>query len=262
MNEFSQINPNRRALLKGVASLPLATILANPAFSQEVAASLEAVTTALPNGDNVTAYLAVPDAIPAPAIMLIHEWWGLKDEIKAVAAEYAKEGFLTLAIDLYKGKVATTVPEALAARNAVFEQRDVSDATVSAWIDWLKTDERSTGKVATLGFCFGGGWSLNASILNPVDATIIYYGNVEKTAEEVASLKGDVLGHFGTQDRLINQEMVAGFEASMNEAGKTYTIHWYEASHAFANPTGQAYDKEDAKLAWARTLAFLNAKLK
>jgi carboxymethylenebutenolidase len=262
MNEFSQIDPDRRTMLKGVASLPLATILANPAFSQEVAATLETITTTLPNGDNVTAYLAVPDTLPAPAIMLVHEWWGLKDEVKAVAAEFAKEGYLALAIDLYKGKVATTVPEALAARNAVFEEREVSDATVSAWVDWLKTNERSTGKVGTLGWCFGGGWSLNASILNPVDATVIYYGNVEKTAEEVASLKGDVLGHFGTLDRLINPEMVAGFEASMNEAGKTHTIHMYEANHAFSNPTGQAYDEEDAKLAWSRTMEFLNAKLK
>ncbi len=263
MNKVSRIDPQRRIMLKGAIALPLASILANPACSQEVAATLETVTTGLPDGSDVTAYLAVPETTPAPAIMLVHEWWGLKDEVKAVAAEFAKEGYLALAIDLYKGKVATTVQEALAARNAVMtENKDASDATVVAWIDWLKKDSRSTGKVGALGWCFGGGWSLIASILNPVDATVIYYGNVEKTAEELASLKGDVLGHFGTLDRMITPEMVKGFEAAMDEAGKTYTTHMYEANHAFANPTGQAYDEEDTKVAWARTLDFLNEKLK
>ena len=134
--------------------------------------------------------------------------------------------------------------------------------TLVAWVDWLRNHERSNGKVATLGWCFGGGWSLNASLATAVDATVIYYGNVAKSADELANLNSPVLGHFGTLDKNINQEMVSGFEASLKAAGKSdYEFHWYEADHAFANPSGARYDEEDAALAWSRTTAFLAAKL-
>ena len=116
-----------------------------------------------------------------------------------------------------------------------------------------------TGKVATIGWCFGGGWSLNASIATPVDATIIYYGQVDQPASRLARLQGPVLGHFATRDQRINRPMVEGFEKAMAEAGKPLTVYWYEADHAFANPTGARYDAEDAKLAWDRTLAFFRA---
>jgi len=75
-------------------------------------------------------------------------------------------------------------------------------------------------------------------------------------------LKGPVLGHFGTEDKFINADMVGGFEAAMDRAGKQYEVHWYVANHAFANPTGARYDEEDAQLAWTRTLAFLAQHLK
>ncbi|MCB1489619.1 MAG: dienelactone hydrolase family protein, partial [Bauldia sp.] len=114
-----------------------------------------------------------------------------------------------------------------------------------------------------IGWCFGGGWSLNASLATPVDATVIYYGNVAKTADELKALKGPVLGNFGTEDQNIDAEMVAGFEAAMKEAGKAgeLTVNWYTADHGFANPTSARYDAEDTALAWDRTLAFLKANL-
>ena len=101
------------------------------------------------------------------------------------------------------------------------------------------------------------GWSLNASLVRPVDAAVVYYGRVNKTAAQLASLAGPVLGHFATLDKFINRKMVGGFERAMDAAGKIYDVHWYEASHAFANPTSARYDAEDAALAWKRTLAFL-----
>jgi len=107
----------------------------------------------------------------------------------------------------------------------------------------------------------GGGWSLNASIESPVDATVVYYGRVNQPAEELARLQGPVLGHFATKDQWINQEMVAGFESNMTEAGKAFTDHWYEAEHAFANPSSGRYDEADAKLAWQRTLDFYQKHL-
>ena len=238
MNDQSPIDMRRRTMIKGVASLPLATILANPAYAEAVAEQLEEVNITTPGGRDVTAWLAVPETTPAPALVVIHEWWGLTDEVRAAAAEYAKEGYLALAIDLYQGKVGTTVQEAMGLRQAL--DVEASEDTVGAWVDYLRAEPRSTGKVGTVGWCFGGGWSLNTSLERPVDATVIYYGNVEKTAEELEALEGPVLGHFGTQDRMINDQMVAGFEAALKEAGKTYTIHWYDANHAFANPTGMA----------------------
>lgn len=90
----------------------------------------------------------------------------------------------------------------------------------------------------------------------PVDAAVIYYGRVNKTAADLANLKGPVLGHFATQDKWINKDMVGGFEVEMGKAGKAFTNHWYEANHAFANPSNGRYDKEDAQVSWKRTLAF------
>src|SRR5690606_15388200 len=125
-----------------------------------------------------------------------------------------------------------------------------------SWIAWLKAHQRATGKVATLGWCFGGGWSLNAALATPVEGCVVYYGRVNKTAEELAPLACPAQGHFGTLDKNINQEMVAGFEAAAKAAGKQVEVHWYEADHAFANPTGARYDQADAALAWERTTAF------
>ena len=102
---------------------------------------------------------------------------------------------------------------------------------------------------------------MNASLATPVDATIVYYGRVNKTAEELSVLNGPVLGHFATQDKWINKQMVSGFESAMDAAGKSYTSHWYDAQHAFANPTSARYDAEDAALAWQRTLDFLKRHL-
>ena len=102
-----------------------------------------------------------------------------------------------------------------------------------------------------------------SAIATPVDATVIYYGRVTHNAEDLKALSGPVLGHFGTLDENINKAMVGGFEESMKEAGKAdeLTVYWYEADHAFANPTGARYDADDAKLAWERTQDFLKANL-
>lgn len=251
---------SRRNLLAAGAAIPLAHILRNPALAAEAAADLETITIKTPSGREVSAAWAAPAAAKAPALLLVHEWWGLNDQIKAVAAECARLGYGALAVDLYGGKAAAN-GDAATARALVSAVKDAeAGETLSAWIDWLRASASVQG-VATLGWCFGGGWSLAASILRPVEATVIYYGRVDRTAEELRRLKGPVLGHFAERDANINHEMVAGFEAAMKEAGKAYEVHWYEADHAFANPTTARYDEADAKLAWSRTLAFLKREL-
>ena len=254
----------RRAVLKGAAAVPvapsLAAVLASPALAEAAASTLETVTIETPSGRSVSASLALPRTAPAPAVMLIHEWWGLNNQIKAVAAEYAAAGYAALAIDLYDGSLTDDPAVARTLVQSVDAQAGAE--TTTAWIEWLRAHDRTTEKLGTVGWCFGGGWSLNASLAAPVDATVIYYGNVAKSAAELASLKGPVLGHFATEDQYINQDMVTGFEAAMAEADKPLTVHWYEANHAFANPTGARYDEEDAQLAWSRTQAFFEANLK
>jgi carboxymethylenebutenolidase len=249
----------RRSVIKGVASIPLAAVLADPRLARAQAATLETVSLTTAGGHTVSAALALPAATKAPAVMLIHEWWGLNDQIKSVAREFANEGYVALAIDLYGGNVATT-PDAARGYMKQLDARTATE-TVAAWISWLRAHARGNGKVATVGWCFGGGWSLNASIAAPVDATVIYYGNVAKGADDLKPLKGPVLGHFATLDKFINRDMVGGFEAAMAAAGKSLEVHWYEADHAFANPTQSRYDEADARQSWQQTLAFLKKSL-
>ncbi len=258
MNEIS-----RRTFVKGVAATaPLALVLSDPRLAAAVAAGLETVTLTAADGRKVVGALALPAKTPAPTILLIHEWWGLNDQIKAVAAEFAKLGYVALALDLYDGKVAKDGDRETASsyRKAVKDAE--ATATVAAWVKWLKQHPKGTGKVGTVGWCFGGGWSLNASIAEPVDATVVYYGAVTRKAEDLKKLKGPVLGHFGKLDKSINKAMVDGFEAEMKKAGKPTDNNWYEADHAFANPTGNRYNEANAKLAWKRTQDFFAKHLK
>lgn len=249
----------RRTIVTGIAGLPLATVLADPRLAAMAAETLETVSAPTPGGRTVSAAVAVPANLPAPAVLLIHEWWGLNDQIKAMAAEFAKEGFLALAVDLYDGQVASDPAGAESLMKAVDAAKAIE--TLSVWVNWLRADSRSTGKIGTVGWCFGGGWSLNTSIANPVDATVVYYGRVERIADDLKALKGPVLGHFAEADQWINKDMVAGFEANMKQAGKPLDVHWYSADHAFANPTSARYDQEDAQTSWQRTLEFLRKNL-
>ncbi len=249
----------RRQVLTGLAGLPLAAILADTRLARAAAAGLTPVSLQISGGRQVTAALAVPESTPAPAVLLIHEWWGLNDRIKTAATEFAREGYLALAVDLYDGDVATSPDEA----RAYMQRVDAATATetLSAWIAWLRAHENGSGKVGTIGWSFGGGWSLNASIATPVNATVVYYGRVNRQAAELANLEGPVLCHFATRDNWITAEMVAGFESEMTAASRNFETYWYEADHGFDNPTGARYDQADAQLAWMRTLAFYNTQL-
>ena len=253
------MHPARRSVVLGLAGLPLATVLADRNLARAAAAELATATITTSGGRSVSAAIALPEVTPAGTVLLVHEWWGLNDQIKTMARDVANAGYVACAIDLYDGAVATTPAEAKKLVTGV----DAADATdtVAAWGRWLKAHDLGNGKLATIGWCFGGGWSLNASLAVPADATVVYYGNVAKTAAQLQALKGPVMGHFATKDKWINEAMVQGFEAEMTAAAKSYQSFWYEADHAFANPTGGRYDQADASLAWQRTLEFLAANL-
>jgi carboxymethylenebutenolidase len=214
----------------------------------------------VPSGRSVRAELVRPRGEEkAPALVLIHEWWGLNDEMRAIAAEMAGRGYRALAVDLFEGQVAREVNQARELMSAVDPAK--ARETLVSWVDWLRNARDSNGKVATLGFCFGGAWSLNASLATPVDATVIYYGNVKKSADELKTLKGPVLGHFGRLDQSINVQMVEGFRAALEAARKPHEIHVYEANHAFARKGGPNFEPNSAALAEKRTLAFLERYL-
>ena len=255
----SGLSSSRRQVVVGLAGLSLANLLADPAKVARAAAALQTVSTTTPSGRSVSAALALPESKPAAAVMLIHEWWGLNDQIKSVASELAKQGYLGLAIDLYGGKSAGKPEDAEALMNAVVPAE--ASETMSTWVDWLRQHPDCNGKIASIGWCFGGGMALQAALDRPLDATVIYYGNVARSADELKSVKGPVLGQFANEDQWISPAMVDGFEAAMRQAGKRLEVHRYDANHAFANPTGDNYDAADARLAWDRTVAFLKATL-
>ncbi len=242
-----------------VAAGSLAAILADPAAARAVASSLETVEITTASGLQVSAAWGASQSAPAPSVLLVHEWWGLNDNIKAVAADFVEQGYGALAVDLYGGKVADDPDDARTYMNQV-DNAEASE-TLAAWIDWLRARDDTTDAAGTVGWCFGGGWSLDASLVRSVDATVVYYGNVDRTPEQLEALEGPVLGHFATRDQWIDEPMVDGFVAAMMQAEKPVTVFWYDADHAFANPTSARYDEADAALAWQRTTAFLDENL-
>ena len=251
---------SRRLFLKGVASLPLAYVLADVELAKAAAHGGQTVSIQTDLAGEVTGYLAEPEDKNAPTVILIHEWWGLNDHIKAVAQEFKEKGLRALAVDLFKGSVASDRDGAMAQIKAL--NPDEATETMNAWVDWAKN--RGNGKVGTCGWCFGGGWSLQTALSASPDASVIYYGRVGGSADDLKDLATPMLGHFGTLDKSINPKMVGAFQQTLREVGKDQllTTHWYTANHAFANPTGGRYDEDDAALAFARTLTFLESHLR
>lgn len=261
--EIALSKTKRRQFLQGLISLPLATVLAVPGLAVAAAAKLERVYITAENGERAVAAIALPQTLEgAPAVLLIHEWWGLNDQIKAVAQAFADQGYIALAVDLYAGEVATDGKGARALMSAV----DPLEATqtLQSWVGYLQNYGAEKRKVGSVGWCFGGGWSLNTSLAAPVDAAVVYYGNMKKSASQLAQLKSPLLGHFATQDQWIDKAMLEEFSRQLSASGSKVKpqIHWYEANHAFANPSSARYDAEDAALSWQRTLDFLQRHLR
>ena len=244
-----------------VGGLPLATVLADVESCRAVAAGPISVTLSLPGAGQVAAVLARPERRPAPLVMLIHEWWGLTDPIKAMAVHLAEAGYATLAVDLMYGRVAATTDEAVALSAKV--NGATAREILVGWVDWGRGQEQlCDGRVGVLGWCFGGGLALMTSLATPVEATVIYYGLLMASGVRLSALKGPVLGHFGERDTFVPASMVARFTAEMTAAGRDFRSHVYNGGHGFANPTGNHYHREETKLAWGRTLGFLGETLK
>ena len=206
------------------------------------------------------AYLSLPAGTgPFPGIVVIHEWWGLNDNIEHWADRLATAGYAALAVDLYGGAVATTPDQAMQAMKTVDPAKAMT--VIKAAFDYLGSDPAIAAKTrAVIGWCFGGGYSLQAALALPeLDGAIIYYGQLETDPQQLAHIKARLLGIFGNEDKGIPPEKVNEFDAALTKAGVAHEIFRYDAPHAFANPSNPKYDEQAAADAWTHVLAFLDA---
>ena len=211
-------------------------------------------------GEEGMAYALMAKETTNKYVFVIHEWWGLNGHIKREAEHLYEslEGKINvLALDLYDGEVGTTREEALALVRGVDSDR------LFAIIDGARAHAGDTAEIGTIGWCFGGGWSLQASIALGKQAAgcVIYYGRPETDVDRLKTLETDVLGIFGTQDSGIPPSAVEAFEGHMEEAGKSLSVHNYDAGHGFANPSNPNYNEEAGDDAWAKAVAFLSSRL-
>jgi carboxymethylenebutenolidase len=242
---------------------PVATPAATTPPVAEVAG--RTVVSGKVGGQPVSGYVVRPAVGrgPLPGLIVIHEWWGLNDNVRDEAARLAAEGYVVLAVDLYGGtqatepRVAMKLSQQLTANPAPAED-NLHDAY--AYLDKVEGAPR----IGTIGWCLGGRWSLRTALILPekVDATVIYYGTVKADEADLARLQMPILGLFGSKDRVVPVATVAAFETSMKRLGKDLELRMYEgADHGFANPSGTAYEAEAAEDAWRLTTAFLREHL-
>jgi carboxymethylenebutenolidase len=198
----------------------------------------------------------------APALVVVHEWWGLNDNIRAATQRLAGEGYVALAVDLYRGNVAPTPDSATALMRAVSGDEAGSRANLAAAIDYLRS--QGAKKVGTIGWCFGGHWSLQAGLVggSKVQAVVMYYGRPVTDPAQLQELQAPLLGLFGSQDGGIPADSVKAMAAALDKLGKTETVEFFDAGHGFANPSGRNYNATAAEIAWMRTTACFAQYLK
>jgi carboxymethylenebutenolidase len=217
------------------------------------------ITFKTSDGKEAKAYVVKSATSTNNVLFVYHEWWGLNPYIKQEADKLQAElgNVDVYAIDLYDGKVATTVPEAQKLMGEMKEER--SKEIINGAIAHVGKKAR----IASIGWCMGGAWSLQSAILEGKQAVgcVMYYGMPESDIKKLKSLHCDVLGIFALQDGHITPEIVKQFEGNMRDAGKQVAIHNYDSYHAFANPSNPRYNKEYAADAHAKALAYLKDRM-
>jgi len=247
------------------SDLPTATPITERALPQPVKADYLDYFAV---GDKaVSGYFAEPRQASAkaalPGLIVIHEWWGLNANVEAMTRQLAAQGYRVLAVDLYNGARAKSPEEAGPLAKAASADPAAMISNIQAAHALLKA--KGAGKIGTLGWCFGGAQSLQATLAMPdsIDATVIYYGKLETDPIKLAKLRKPVLGIFGGEDKGIPVEGVRTFELTLLALGVPVDINVYAGvGHAFANPSGKNYVAAAAEDAWLRTTRFLAAKLK
>jgi carboxymethylenebutenolidase len=216
----------------------------------------ETIEFKVPNGEIATGYFVRNES--NQFIFLFHEWWGLNDYIKNEADFWSKTlGVNVLCPDLYDGQLAAdaeTAGKLMGANDPKRSAQIIEGAYIFAG---------EKAKVQSMGWCFGGGWSLQSAIIGNQQSTgcVIYYGMPETEIERLAKLNCDVLGIFAIKDQWINKEVIGKFEENMIAADKKLSVHWFEADHAFANPSGKKYQETEANQARKYVLEYLKSKI-
>ncbi len=230
------------------------------------AAPSKADTVSYKSGDEtVSGYLVLPEGAGRhPAVLVIHEWWGLNDWVKEQAQSYASQGYVALAVDLYRGKAASTPDEAHILMRGLPDDRGLRD--LEAAYTYLSTRaDVDAGKIGSIGWCMGGGWSIKLAVDQPkLAAVVVNYGSLPTDPASIAKIHAPVLGNFGADDQGIPPKDVKAFEAALKADGKNPDVKIYDgAGHGFENPNNkQGYRPEAAADAGKRISAFFQKYLK
>ena len=215
------------------------------------------------SGDQVhRGYLSRPVATDTTSgLIVIHEWWGLNEDIHAMTEQLAALGYTALAVDLYDGQSATQVRDAFGLSTNLSSNEERGLANLQQAYNYLETEIQAT-KIGVIGWCLGGKWSLKTALMLPkeINATVIYYGSLTDDQEKLSTLHMPIIGFVGTRDRL-HKEFIA-FDEDMKKLGKNASVHIYEgAKHAFANASGTVYEPVAAEDSWEKTVKFLKTYL-
>lgn len=220
------------------------------------------------DGDTLTTgYLAVPEgAGPFPALVIIHEWNGLNDRVRQVADDFAREGYVTLAADLYAGRTGSSPEENRALVAEVQADQATMIANLDAAVGYLRSRSDVTGRVGAMGWCFGGGVALSYGLDGAEhEATAIFYGGLVDDPERLSALTHEVYGTFAEMDNGIPPEAVASFEEALRAAGVENDLHVYDAmTHGFWLRVDQDAEARTAPAldAWQRLKAYLDRTLR
>nr|WP_041238123.1 dienelactone hydrolase family protein [Gloeothece citriformis] len=243
--------------------------IASPLVSQQPSVSVteQTVVYGTLHKKPITGYLARPSQPQEnlPGLIVIHEWWGLNDNIKMMTRRLAGEGYTALAVDFYGGEVADNPTMASQLVSEAQKNPQLLQNNIRQAYQYLETNQNAP-KIGSIGWCFGGTWSLNTALLFPeqLDAAVIYYGGgIETNPNLLKTLQMPILGIFGELDQNPPVAKVREFEKTLQSLDKSVEIYIYEnANHAFANPSGTRYNAEAAEDAWKKTTAFLEKHLK
>jgi len=241
-------------------------LVASAAILLQGAATPKTETVSYKSGDDtVTSYLALPSGGGKhPAIVVIHEWWGLNDWVKEQAQKFAEQGYVALAVDLYRGKVAANPDDAHILMRGLPDDRGIRDLEAAFAYLSSRPDVNPT-KIGSIGWCMGGSWSIKLAVDQPkLAACVVNYGWLPSDAALIAKIKAPVLGNFGAEDQGIPPKDVKAFETAMKADGKTADVKIYDgAGHAFENPNNQqGYRPEAAADAMQRSAGFFQKYLK
>ena len=219
--------------------------------------------------DSASGYLVYPSTVnttgkKVPAIIMVHEWWGINDNIRTMANTLAKQaGYVVLAADLFKGQSTKDPKQAMQLVKIITDNPQQSISNLQAAVKYVSSlPFVDNSKVASIGWCVGGGQSLQLALhseQHPLAATILYYGTPLVTdKQELSKIKWPVLGIFGDHDQANPLPLINSFKAALDADGITNQIQIYKGlGHAFANPSGANYAPKQTADAWEKTLAFL-----